>query len=110
MVCSSRVLQICLAYPPNYNGGGAALTSAALNSALLARGNRSMVVAPKLSGAVFTRPRFIGEAEQKGLLEVWFLGTWLQVGFKTFNPAALFLIPRLIRRSDIVIIHGLRTF
>ena len=86
------------------------MTAAALTGALLATGHRPIVVAPKLSGAVFTRPRFIGEAEQKGLLEVWFLGTWLQVGFKTFNPAALFLIPRLIRRSDIVIIHGLRTF
>lgn len=104
-----RCLQVCLAYPPNYNGGGAALTAAALTATLLVTGHRVVVVAPKLSGAVFTRPKLVGEV-QRDHQEVWFLGTWLQVGFKTINPGAIVLIPRLVAGSDLVIIHGLRTF
>lgn len=103
-------LQVCIAYPPNFNGGGAALTAFALSEALALAGHRISVVAPKLPGAVFNKSMLIGEARMHGGTHIWFLGTWLRAGFKTLNPGAVIAIPRLIWRSDVVIIHGVRTF
>ena len=105
-----NVLQVCLGYPPNYHMGGAALTAAAVSEELARLNHLVLVAAPKLRGASYQRARFRTETEHTPIATVTHCGTWVQVGFKTINPAAVLLIPTFLRRADMVIIHGLRIF
>jgi len=105
-----RVLQLCLGYPPSYHAGGAALTAAAVSAELARLNHLVLVVAPKLRGASYRRARFRTETEETPVATVIHCGTWVQVRFKTVNPAAVLLIPRFLRHHDVVIIHGVRIF
>ena len=105
-----KVLQLCLAYPPNLEGGGACRVATELTGDLVGGGHRVQVIAPKLRGARFQRSLLRTERVAAGSFEILYLGTWIQRGFKTLNPTALRLVFREVVRSDVIVIHGLRTF
>lgn len=103
-------VQVCLGYPPNYEAGGAAVVAEGITEELSAAGYEITIVAPKLGRGNYRRTRFISETQSTTFGTVWFCGTWIQMGFKTLNPAAVLFLPAVIRRSDVAIIHGLRVF
>jgi glycosyltransferase involved in cell wall biosynthesis len=105
-----HILQLCLGYPPSYHAGGAAISAELVTRELVKSGYRVTVIAPKLSGSKYNAGIRTSEiAHHKGSL-FFHCGTYLQSGFKTINPAAFFVIERYVRKCDLVIIHGLRTF
>lgn len=104
------VLQLCLAYPPNLNGGGACLVAGELTAEMARDGHALLVIAPKHDGAHFSRPLSRTEQVQGDHCQVTFLGSWVRWGFNTFNPAALALVPPSIDVADVTVIHGIRTF
>jgi glycosyltransferase involved in cell wall biosynthesis len=105
-----KVLQLCLAYPPNLEGGGAGRAATELTGQLVGGGHSVLVIAPKLRGAQFRRSLSRTERIAASNFEIVYSGTWMQRGFKTFNPTALRLVFEEVVRSDLVVIHGLRTF
>ncbi|MGA7410228.1 MAG: glycosyltransferase family 4 protein [Bryobacteraceae bacterium] len=106
-----KILQTCPGYPPSVQIGGAGLSAAATSLIAFEAGCSVTVLAPKLRGTKYSRPLTETESISKAAgFRIIECGTWIQRGFKTFNPAGFHLVPRHAAAADLVVIHGLRLF